>query len=282
MPPSEVDLAALFNTVAKTLKANQSSLNEADAYNHNHGDHMVKNFKVITKAMKQKSGASPSEQLAYAAQILQQSSTSGSARLYADGLTRAASQFEGQSNVNEKNAFDLIQALLGGSSGTQTPQPSQTASGDMMGDLLGSLLGGSSGIQSSQPSPAASSDLMGGLLGSLLGGASGTQSTPTNQTASGDMVGDLMGALLGGATGSTPTQTPQDNQSTGGLNLGTLLTAGMTFFQAQQQGASTMDALISAVMAGSQMNTTPHQSQSGQLVAGTLINALGSMLGGKK
>ena len=52
MPTSEVNLVSLFNAVTKALKRNQGSLNEADAYNHNHGDNMVNNFTIITKALK--------------------------------------------------------------------------------------------------------------------------------------------------------------------------------------------------------------------------------------
>ena len=46
--------------------------------------------------------------------------------------------------------------------------------------------------------------------------------------------------------------------------------------------AETMEALVQAAMAGSQMNNTAYHNQSGQLVASTLINVLGSVLGGKK
>lgn len=35
-----------------------------------------------------------------------------------------------------------------------------------------------------------------------------------------------------------------------------------------------MDAIVQAVMAGSQMNQSSHHSQSGQLVAGSLVNRL--------
>ena len=59
MSEQEVDLSKLFNAVTKALKTEQASLNEADSYNHDHGDNMVTNFKVITKALKQKQGASP-------------------------------------------------------------------------------------------------------------------------------------------------------------------------------------------------------------------------------
>lgn len=62
MAEAEVDLAKLFSAVTRDLKGNQAALNQADAYNHNHGDNMVKNFKAITKALKEK----PLEALAQA------------------------------------------------------------------------------------------------------------------------------------------------------------------------------------------------------------------------
>jgi hypothetical protein len=42
MPQQEVDLTKLFTAVTKALKTEQASLNEADTYNHDHGDNMVK------------------------------------------------------------------------------------------------------------------------------------------------------------------------------------------------------------------------------------------------
>jgi hypothetical protein len=56
----------------------------------------------------------------------------------------------------------------------------------------------------------------------------------------------------------------------------------MAYMQASQQGASPPEALINAVMAGSQMNASPHHSQSGQLVTSTLLSAISSMLGGQR
>ena len=114
MPASEVDLASLFSAVTKTLEENQAALNEADEFNHNHGDNMVNNFKQITRAVNKKRGAPPSEQLSYASQALQKKSTSGSARMYSQGLSQASSKLQGQDSVNSRNALDLVQALLDG------------------------------------------------------------------------------------------------------------------------------------------------------------------------
>ena len=127
MTTTEIDLASLFNVLSKELLANQAVLNEADTYNHNHGDNMVNNFKVITKALKQKQDAPPSEQLAYASQVLQKRSTSGSAQLYASGLANAAEAVRGQPTVTPENTMGLIQALMGGGQASHLPrkQPSR-------------------------------------------------------------------------------------------------------------------------------------------------------------
>jgi hypothetical protein len=197
MPESEVDLARLFKQVTEVLQSERDSLNEADNYNHNHGSNMVKNFEVITAALEQKRGASPSEQLAYASEALGQSSNTGSAQLYTQGLSRAANQLQGQSGITGQNAISLVQALLGG--GEQE---------------------GTSQVEASR-------------------------------------------------------------KSSGGTNLSTLLTAGSAYLEAKQDGASPLEALLKAVMAGSQMNQSTHHSQSGQAVGGTLLSALGSILGGE-
>lgn len=144
MAEAEVDLAKLFSAVTRDLKGNQAALNQADAYNHNHGDNMVKNFKAITKALKEKPGAPPSEQLAHASQALLQGSPSGSAQLYSQGLAQAAGQLEGQPRVNDKNAMSLVQAVMAGNQLNDAPHHSQSGqlvAGSLI-NALGSMLGG--------------------------------------------------------------------------------------------------------------------------------------------
>jgi hypothetical protein len=134
-----IDLAKLFSTATKVLTKSQDELNQADTYNHDHGDNMVEIFGVITQAMKEKKGASPADQLAYASELLRQKSQSGSGTLYAQGLQRAAQTFTGKS-VTAANAGQLIQALLGADK-VQTPAP-EAQGGDVLGSLLSSLVGG--------------------------------------------------------------------------------------------------------------------------------------------
>jgi len=110
-PSSPIDLGKLFQTVMGTLAKNKESLNQADTNNHDHGDNMVNTFELITRAIKEKEGANPSDQLAYAAEILR-GQKSGSAQLYAKGLAQASQQLQGQ-QLNSDNAMTLIPTLLG-------------------------------------------------------------------------------------------------------------------------------------------------------------------------
>jgi hypothetical protein len=245
MPDQEVELSTLFNAVTKALKSEQAPLNEADTYNHDHGDNMVQNFKVITKALKQKQGASPSEQLSYASQVLAKKSSSGSANLYSQGLAQAATQLLGQSSINSSNAMSMVQALIGGG---QSPAPTEKAG---------------------------SSDMIGQLLGGLLGGGQSTGTTPQQaESQSGDMLSGLMGSLLGGGGG----QSSSSSQG-GGLDLGSLLSAGASLLGGGQ--SSGVGSLVTALVGGSAMGSSTHHSQSGNLVVNTLLSVLMKALAGK-
>lgn len=202
-PARGTDLSAVFNVAAKTLAANRSALNQADAENQNHGDNMVQAFKMISQAMATQRGAPPSQQLRYASEYLGQNANSGSAQVYAQGLAQAAQQFQGQQTVSPENALLLIQSLLGGGQ---------------------------------QASPQAGAD----LLGSLLGGQ----------------------------------QVPQQTQ---GIDLNALLSAGMTFMSAKQQGQDNVQAALTALMSAGPMSQRQHRQQSGQLVANALLQAIAGM-----
>jgi hypothetical protein len=309
----KLDLGKLFQGVSDELVENKDALNQADTYNHDHGDNMVETFNVITKAMKSQQKAGPSGQLAYASQMLRQSSNTGSAEMYADGLAQAAEQFQGKS-ITPDNAMQLIQSLLGG--GQSAPQPAQQpqVSPDILGSLLGGLMGGASTSQGSQPqpdlmgsllgslmgsqSPSQTSqpqpDMLGSLLGSLMGGQSPSQPTPTPQAQS-DSLGSLLGGLMGGQSPSQPAQTPQSQpdmlgsllgslmggQPTkpqdDGLDVGDLVSAGMAYLNAKQQGKNSLEAILNALIASSQGGQTPYRAQSSALVIKTLLQMIGSV-----
>lgn len=209
MAGQEVDLLKIFNQVSKTLKTNQDALNQADEYNHDHGDHMVEIFEVITSAMKTKKNADPADQLDYAAQLLRQKSSSGSATTYANGLTQASKQISGKS-IDIDTVLPLLQTLLSG-------------------------------------------------------GETGTSS-------SGGLLGDLLGTFLGGASSTTT------SGGSGGIDLSDLLGAGLSYMQSKQAGSSDMEALSKVLLGGSQYSSNPYRTQSGELIANTVLQALSGLM----
>ena len=220
------DLSALFGAAAQALAANQSSLNQADTDNQNHGDNMVQAFNMIAQSMANQRGRTPSTQLRHASQVLAQNAQSGSGQVYAQGLAQAAQEFRGQKAVTPDNAMLLIQSLLGG--GQQAaPQPGA--------DLLGSLMGG----QQSASQPGAD------LLGSLLGGQQ-------SQSAGGGLsdgidVGDLLNA------GMAFMNAKQQGQGNLQAALSAFMSAGpMAQPHRQQSGQLVANALLQAVSSMSQ------------------------------
>ena len=226
-------LPSIFKAVSKTLSENEAVLNEADTYNHNHGSNMAKAFTTVSKAVAKKKDLPVSDQLAYASEVLKDSS-GGSARFYAQGLANASQKFQGK-QLNENTVGLLINALMG------TQEPAQETSGAADQSLLGSLLGGLTGAQTQQ------------------------QSQPSG--------GDLLGSLLGGMTGSSQ----QQSQPSGGdnsLDVTDLLSAGLAYYSAKQQGGSTMEAIMQAISSASPLGKREDQTQSGALVINTILNML--------
>jgi hypothetical protein len=120
---------SLFQAASSVLNNNKTELNQADTINHDHGNNISQVFSLITQAIGQKPSASPSSQLNYASQLLQQKAISGS------------SQLQGQSNINASNIMPLLQSLLG--EGQAPSSNAMSGSNDLLGGLLSSL-GGSS------------------------------------------------------------------------------------------------------------------------------------------
>lgn len=262
MAEKSLDLASLFQAATQALGQNQSALNQADEYNHNHGDNMVETFRVITQAMEEKKNATPADQLEYASQLLRQKANSGSAQIYSQGLANAATQFQGK-KVNATNALDLISTLVGAGQGQ-----SANASQNPLGGMVGSLLSGMSGGESQQPETS-----QGDMVSSLLSGLTGGGETQQPQQTQGDLMGSLLAGLTGG--GSQPSEPAQPN----GLDAGDLLQAGMSFLQARQSGKTTTEALVGALLSNSALGGSTHRQQSGAIVANTLLQMIGSMTG---
>jgi hypothetical protein len=200
MAEKQIDLVSVFKTVSTVLSENQTKLNAADTYNQDHGDNMVEVFNLITKAVAQKKGADPVDQLKYAGEQLLANPKSGSASMYGENLLQAAQAFQGKS-LTAENGLQLVQMLLG------------------------------------------------------------AQQEKTQASQDGGVLGTFLSSFTGGGTSD-------------GLDAGDLLNAGMAFFQSKQQGDSTMQAALDALVSASTAGQTPHRAESGKLVADTLIQAL--------
>ena len=265
MPQNRVDLANVFQTVTQSLAQNQQALNRADSINQDHGNNMVQTFQTITTALEEKKGKPDSAALAYAARKLAKSTTSSSGKLYAQGLAQAATQLKGK-QVDERGAAQLLQTLIGGGQ----PAGGSAAGGDMLGALMGGLAGGEQAQpQSGGQQPTGGGDMLGALLGGLAGGEQAQPQSGGQQPAGG---GDMLGALLGGLTGGQPA----GGGLSDGLDVGDLLTAGMSYMQAKQSGSSNVQALMQAFMAVSGMGNAEHRQQSTGLVVSSFLQALGA------
>lgn len=142
---NELDLNTIFKAVTQQLSEKKEMLNEADNYNHNHGDNMVQIFDLVQKAIAEQADKPVSEQLNYAGKVVEQNANSGSAALYAQGLTRASENLKGAS-LSPDMVSVLVQSLLGTNQSKPQTQP-QPKKG-----LLGSLLSSFLGKQQSQSS----------------------------------------------------------------------------------------------------------------------------------
>ncbi len=97
------------------------------------------------------------------------------------------------------------------------------------------------------------------LIQALLGGGA----------SAADSGGDILGSLLSGLGGG------QQTASDKGLDAGDLLSAGMAFLQARQEGGSGVEGLIQAIVSGGALGSSSHRSTSGQLIGNTLMKLLG-------
>ena len=204
----DLDLNTLFKSVTQALTKDQDSLNEADTYNHDHGDHMVQIFEMIQSAVAKKSDLSVADQLAYASKEVEKKAESGSGKLYAEGLANAANSF-----VGNKLTPDTVGVLVNNLLSVKKPDETQDSGSGLLGGLLSSLSGGNSDSQEDQK-----------------------------------------------------------------FDMNDLLRAGMAFYQSKQDGESNSEAVMDALLAASPMGETASRSQSGSLVASTLMNVAQSFL----
>lgn len=257
MTNGQVDLLQLFQAAAGALKQNQSALNQADTYNHDHGTNMVNTFNTIVQALQQKQDAKPAAQLKYVSKQLEQKATSGSGKWFAQNFLQAANNIKG-SGITFENILPLLLMILGGGKGGNTG-----SSTDIIGSILGGLLSGH-GSTSSQSGQGTD---LGGLLGGLLGG----QST-TSQGSQDGGLGGLLGSILGGQNTTS--------QSSQGGDLGDILgdVLGGQSGSSSSAGGDLLGTLIGGIVGNSGMTDSTHHTQSGQIVTGSILQTLARML----
>ncbi len=79
--------------------------------------------------------------------------------------------------------------------------------------------------------------------------------------------GGLLGSLLSGLTGGDEKESESQK-----VELDDLLRAGLAFVQSKQGGGSNTEAIINALIAASPLGESAHRSQSGSLVASTIMS----------
>ena len=96
-----------------------------------------------------------------------------------------------------------------------------------------------------------------------LFGAKDEKTEEKTEKKQGGFLGSLLGGLMGQSSSSEEDQ---------GVGLDDLLQAGMAFYQSKQDGGDTTQALISALIAASPLGESAHRSQSGSIVASTIMD----------
>lgn len=210
---NQVDLAQLFQKVARTMASNREDLNRADERNHDHGDNMVEIFDLVSRAIQEKQKAAPAAQLAHASQVLGERK-SGSAQVYAQGLARASSEFEGQKFLTPENISMLIQAVMGAAK-----QPPAAPQQQGLGDLLGALMGAAQGSAPGTGVPAQQPGGQDGLdMGDLL--SAGMAFMDAKQRG-----GDNMQAIVSALSAGSAMSNASHRTQSGALVVNTLLQA---------------------------------------------------------
>jgi len=269
----QLNLGQLFDFVTQTLSAKREDLNAADTYNHDHGDHVVEVFEVVTQVAKEHPGLEAAEILDRASALLRQKQT-GTARAYAQTMAQGAHRLKGKP-VTQQTLPLLIEALLGSAPRDQQPtQPQPQAGDDLLGGLMGALMGGGQQPAQPQPQEQPGGDLLGGLMGALMGGGQQPAQPQPQEQPGGDLLGGLLGALMGGGG-------QQQGGLSDGLDMGDMLRAGGAFLEASQSGQSTTAAALSALAAATGVGQTPHRAQSSALVMQALLQAAQHMGGNK-
>lgn len=111
-------LVAVFEAITQNLEQDRDDLNQLDRDDHDTGDNMAGNFRLVTESLHKQVGAGEAVDvgaaLGQAAQVLRADGRGATARIYASGLDEAATKLKGQSSFSLDDLLPLLEGLLGG------------------------------------------------------------------------------------------------------------------------------------------------------------------------
>lgn len=138
------DLSTLFASVSQRLNAERGSLNAADTYNENHGDHMIEIFDVVAEAQRHLDLRDLPSGMRAAARELLTLQNNGSAQVYSRGLESFGDAFE-KAGVSLADLTAFVGQTLDMSSGpVQTVIPgeeTETGKSQVLKALVNGLTG---------------------------------------------------------------------------------------------------------------------------------------------
>mgnify|MGYP003564895107 CR=1 FL=1 len=218
----EVNLGSLFGQVLEAVTSHREEINSLDGFNGNHGDNMVENIGMIARVLQEDSSLPPADALRHASEQLQSDGRGGTSKYYAEGLSKAASQFQDRSSLDTGDVLSLVQTLM--STIPAEGHQQQPQAGGSVLDVLG-LLGGQQGQPQSQPEQQEEDgvdmgDVLDVLLPAGLAFLQAKQSGADTKEAAGQA---LMGALTREQVNPFEANTPR--AAAGGVVVQSLLKA---------------------------------------------------------
>ena len=149
-------LAFLFQRTAEVLRANRDTLNQADPYNGDHGDHMLEIFEIASQAASEKGGESLADIMEYASQLLRRCEGNATAVIYAQGLAQFGLQIR-KFGVTQDELIGYIGGVLADKDEGTASSSQGAGEGSVLKALLTGLAGWRAVAQGKEP-PAGSPD----------------------------------------------------------------------------------------------------------------------------
>lgn len=189
-------LVALFEAMTQNLERDRDSINQLDRDDHDAGDNMVANFRLVTATLQREINREGETDLGaalgQAAQTLRSEGRGGTAAVYADGLAEAANRLSGKSSFTLDDLLPLLEGLAQGAQRSGR-QPGEGSLLDVLLPAIGAY---------TQARRAGLSDLE-AILGALLEARRGATGTASASTGYGRAAGrDTRGEIDPGAAGT--------------------------------------------------------------------------------